>query len=76
MSYHEGIYIPPGHKTHAQIRDLSDQLYRRQEHFLVENFVSTLPNAVFIEKQSIKVDKVHNVWKGWNAEKQNVFSTR
>ena len=74
MSYHEGMYIPPDYKTRAQIWDLSDQLYRNKRDCLVENFVSTLPNVVFLEKRNIKVDEVHDVRKGWNAKKQKAFS--
>ena len=71
MRYHEGTYIPPEHKTHAQIWDLSDQLYRSQGNCLVKNFVSTLPNAIFLEKWNIKVDEVHdtNKQKKLNAPK-------
>ena len=50
MSYQEGTYIPPGHKTYAQIWDLSDQLYRSQGDCLARKFISMLPNAVFLEK--------------------------
>ena len=74
MSYHENTFVPLGHKTHAQIWDLFDQLYRSQGDCLAESFVSTLPNVVFLEKQNIKIDEVHNVWKGWNTEKQKAFS--
>ena len=76
MSYHEGSYIPHSHKTYAQIRDLSNQLYRSQRDYLTENFVSTLPNAVFLEKRNIKVDEVRDVWKGWSSKKQKAFSAR
>ena len=76
MSYHEGSYIPLVHKTHAKIRDLSCQFYRSQGDCLAKNFVSTLPNVVFLEKRNIKVDKVYDIWKGWNAEKQKAFSTQ
>ena len=74
MSYHEGTFIPPDHKTHAQIQDLSDQLYRSKRDYLAENFVSTLSNAVFLEKQNVKVNEVHDVWKTWSSEKQKAFS--
>ena len=74
MSYHEGTCIPPDHKTHAQIKDFSDQLYRSQGDCLARNFVSMLPNDVFLEKRNIKVDEVHDVWKGWSLEKQKAFS--
>ena len=42
---------------------------------LAKNFVSMLSNVVFLEKQNIKMDEVHDVWKGWNVEKQKAFST-
>ena len=61
MSYHEGTYITSDHKTHAQIWDLSNQLYRSPKDFLAKNFVSMLPNVVFLEKGNIKVDEVHDV---------------
>ena len=70
MSYHEGIYIPPGHKPHAQIWDLSDQFYRSKGDCLVENIVSTLPNAAFLEKHNIKVNVVHDVWKAMPKSKR------
>ena len=43
---------------------------------MAKNFVFTLPDAVILEKRNIKVEEVHDVWKGWNAEKQKAFSTR
>ena len=73
MSYHEGTYIPLGHKTHAQIWDLSDQLYRSKRDCLAINFVLMLPNAIFLEKRNIKVNEVHDIWKSWNVEKQKAF---
>ena len=76
MSYSKGTYIPPTHKTHTQVWDLSDQFYKSKGDWLAENFVSTLPNAIILEKRNIKVEEVHDVWKGWNVEKQKAFSTR
>ena len=73
MSYHEGTYIPPDHQTHAQVWELSEWLYRSKGDGLARNFVSTLPNVVFLEKQDIKIDEVHHVWKGWNVEEQKAF---
>ena len=48
--------------------DLSNQLYKSKGDYLAKNFVSTLPNVVFLEKLNIKVNEV------WNAEKQKAFS--
>ena len=50
MSYSEGTYIPPIHKTHAQVWDLSDQLYSSKLDCLAENFVLVVPNVIFLEK--------------------------
>ena len=52
---------------------LLEQLYRSKGDGLAKNFVSTLPNAIFLEKQNIIIDEVHNVQKGWNAEKKKGF---
>ena len=76
MSYHESTYIPLSHRTHSQIKELSNQLYQNQGDYLVGNFVSTLPRAVYLEKWNIKVNEVHDVWKSWNSEKQKAFSTK
>ena len=73
MNYHEGMYIPLGHNTHAQVWDLSDRLHRNKGYCLAKNFVSALPNIVFLEKWNIKIDEVHHVWKGWNVEKKKAF---
>ena len=76
MSYSKGTYIPPTHKTHTQVWDLSDQFYKSKGDWLAENFVSTLPNAITLEKRNIKVEEVHDVWKGWNPKRQKAFSAR
>ena len=76
MSYFESTYKPLTHKTCAQVWDLSDQFYRSKGDCLVENFVSTLLEAVILEKRNIKVEEVHDEWKRWNAEKQKAFSAQ
>ena len=63
MSYQEGTYISLDHKTYTKVWDFSNQLYKSNGDCLAENFVSMLPNSIFLEKQNIKVGEVHDVWK-------------
>ena len=73
MSCFKGICISLTHKTHAQVWDLSYQSYRSKGDCLAKNFVSALPDTIILEKRNIKVEEVHDVWKGWNHERQKAF---
>ena len=73
MSYHEVTCIPPDHRAHPEIKEISDQFRQSHRDCLTGNFVSNIPFAVYFEKQKMKIKELADVWKGWSTEKQSVF---
>ena len=64
MSYHEVTYIPYGHKTYPEIKEISNKFQWSHRDCLAGNYVSKLPYVVYLEKQKIKVNKLTGIWKG------------
>ena len=51
ISYKDSTFIPKGHQTYEDIKDLSEKCQREKEDCLTKEFVSGLPESSFLENK-------------------------
>ena len=51
MDYNNFTWTPRGHKTYAEIKDLSENLQHEKMDFLTKGFVSKLSESIYLENK-------------------------
>ena len=73
MSYRDSTFIPKGHQTYEEIKDLSEKCQREKGDCLTKEFVSSLSKSSFLENQPYDLKDLKGIWEKWSPERQAKF---
>ena len=70
MSYRDSTFVPKGHQTYEEIKDLSKKYQRKKGDCLTKEFVSRLLESSFLGNQPYDLKEI---WEKWSLERQAEF---
>ena len=76
MSYRDSTFVPKGHQTYEEIKDLSEKCQREKEDCMTKEFVSGLPESSFLGNQPYDLKDLKGIWEKWSLERQAEFKRK
>ena len=73
MSYRDSTFVPKGHQTYKEIKDLSEKCQREKEDCLTKEFVLRLLESSFLGNQPYDLKDLKGIWEKWSPERQAEF---
>ena len=73
MSYRDSTFVPKGHQTYEEIKDLSEKCQREKGDCLIKEFVLRLPESSFLGNQPYDLKDLKEIWEKWSPERQAEF---
>ena len=73
MSYRDSTFVPKGHQTYEEIKDLSEKCQPEKGDCLTKEFVSGLPESSFLGNQPYDLKDLKEIWEKWSPERQAEF---